>query len=76
MPHHELGFYFLMQLPLDSYLYWQQGPFVREDEPGLPLIFDWLPLDQLAQLPIKPNFFRTALQTLPTQLTHVVHTDN
>jgi len=76
MPHHELGFYFLMQLPLDSYLYWQQGPFVREGEPGLPLIFDWLPLDQLAQLPIKPNFFRTALQTLPTQLTHIVHTDN
>jgi ADP-ribose pyrophosphatase YjhB (NUDIX family) len=73
VPHHELGIYFLMQLPPDSYLCQQDGPFVREEEANLPLIFEWLPLDQLAQLAIQPNLFCTALQTLPTQFTHIVH---
>ena len=76
MPHHELGIYFLMQLPPDSYLCQQDGPFVRQDEPDLPLIFEWLPLDQLEQLTIEPRLFRAALQTLPTQFTHVVHIDH
>ncbi len=75
IPHHELGIYFLMQLPPDSYLCQQDGPFVHKDETELPLIFEWLPLDQLAQLAVQPKLFRTALQTLPTQFTHIVHSD-
>jgi 8-oxo-dGTP pyrophosphatase MutT (NUDIX family) len=73
--HHELGMYFLMHLPPDSYVCQQTGPFVYEDEPGLPLIFEWLPLNRLVQFPIMPTLFCTALQTLPLQLTHLVHID-
>lgn len=72
-PHHELGIYFLMHLPPDSYLCQQEGPFIHADETDLPLIFDWLPLDQFAQLPIEPKIFCTALPTLPTQFTHIVY---
>jgi 8-oxo-dGTP pyrophosphatase MutT (NUDIX family) len=75
MPHHELGIYFLMELPSDCYLCQQEGPFIYEDETDLPLIFEWLPLDQLAQLAIEPKLFRTALQTLPEQFTHIVYND-
>jgi len=74
-PHHELGIYFLMHLPPDCYICQQDGPFVHEDEPGLPLIFEWLPLNQLAELPIMPTLFRTSLQTLPAQLMHLVHSN-
>src|SRR6266487_1923123 len=31
-PHHEIGFYFLISFPPDSYLYSQPGPFERYDE--------------------------------------------
>ncbi len=73
--HHELGVYFLMTFPPDSYLYHEQGPFIHEENDELPLIFEWLPLDQLEQLPVQPKFFRSALQTIPVQLTHVVQID-
>ncbi len=76
MPHHELGIYFLMQLPPDSYLCQQEGPFIYEDETDLPLIFEWLPLDQLAHLAIEPKLFRTALQAIPTQFMHIVYRDD
>jgi hypothetical protein len=75
MPHHELGIYFLMELPPDCSLCQQEGPFIYEDETDLPLIFEWFPLDQLAQLAIEPKPFRTALQALPAQFTHIVYTD-
>lgn len=73
LPHHELGIYFLMELPPDCYLCQQEGPFIQQDETDLPLIFEWLPLDQLSQLAIKPKFFCTALQNLPTQFMHIVY---
>jgi 8-oxo-dGTP pyrophosphatase MutT (NUDIX family) len=71
--HHEVGIYFLMNLPPSCYLCQQDGPFVFEDELDLPLIFEWHPLDQLVHLPIMPSFFCTALGTLPAELTHIVH---
>src|SRR5207302_11255398 len=36
-------------------LFRSDGPFIHEDETELPLIFEWLPLDQLAQLAIQPK---------------------
>lgn len=75
VPHHELGIYFLMHLSPNCSICQHNGPFVYEDEPGLPLIFEWLPLNQLAQLPIMPALFRTSLQTLPAQLTHLVQSN-
>lgn len=76
-PRHELGLYFLMSFSPDSYLYREAGPFVRSEagNPGLPLIFNWLPLDQLVQLPVQPAFLRTALQHVPEGITHIVNTD-
>ncbi|HZR38980.1 MAG TPA: NUDIX domain-containing protein [Ktedonobacteraceae bacterium] len=75
-PHHELGLYFLISFPPDSYLYKESGPFIRIDEttPELPLIFEWLPRSQFAQSLIQPECLRDALQTIPDQTTHIVHT--
>jgi ADP-ribose pyrophosphatase YjhB (NUDIX family) len=74
-PHHEIGFYFLMHLPLDSYLLQGQETFMLGEEDGLPMIFDWLPVDKLEEHAVLPAFLRTALHTLPLQTTHIVQSD-
>ncbi|HTI15304.1 MAG TPA: NUDIX hydrolase [Dictyobacter sp.] len=74
--HHELGMYFLMALPTDSYLLQTPGPYVRDDENGLPMIFEWLPIDHLSQLAVRPAFLRNSLQSLSIQTTHIVQMDS
>jgi ADP-ribose pyrophosphatase YjhB (NUDIX family) len=72
---HELGLYFAMQLPANSHILAASGEIIREDEKNNPIIFDWLPLAQLAQLKVQPKFFSTALQDLPQHTIHVVIND-
>ncbi len=73
--HHELGLYFLMTLPTTSHLLQEPGPFVYAEEAGRPMIFDWLPLAQMAELPVQPQFLKQALLALPPHITHIVHMD-
>jgi ADP-ribose pyrophosphatase YjhB (NUDIX family) len=72
---HELGMYFLITAPADAYLYQSLATFKREDELGILQRFDWLPLAQLAHLPLFPTFFQKALQYLPDHTAHYVHYD-
>ena len=69
---HELGLYFLMTAPADSYLYQSLETFTHIDEVGDQLCFDWLPIAQLTDLPLYPPFFQNALQKIPEQTMHIV----
>ena len=74
--HHELGLYFAMSLPTDSFYLREMRTVVREEAGfDLPIIFDWLPLSQLAETNVQPSFFRKALQQLPEQPMHIVLRD-
>ena len=67
---HELGLYFLMTAPTDSYLNQSLETIMREDEVGNHLRFDWLPIAQLESYALYPPFFQKALQEIPE---HTVH---
>ena len=72
--HHEVGLYFLVDFPGDSYLYQGDGPFNGMEE-GVPLVFQWFPLDQLEGLRLYPTFLRGKLRAVPQFIEHVVHFD-
>jgi ADP-ribose pyrophosphatase YjhB (NUDIX family) len=67
---HELGLYFLMTAPADSYLIQSLETIMRIDEVGNHLRFDWLPIAQLEEFPLYPLFFQQALKEIPD---HTVH---
>ena len=68
---HELGLYFLMTAPADSYLNQSLETIWRDDEVGNHLRFDWLPIAQLETFPLYPPFFQKALQEIPECTVHI-----
>ncbi len=68
---HELGLYFLMSAPADSYLYQSLETFTHVDEVGSHLRFDWLPIARLEEFPLYPPFFQKALQEIPEHTVHI-----
>jgi ADP-ribose pyrophosphatase YjhB (NUDIX family) len=68
---HELGFYFLMIAPADSYLNQSLETIKRVDEVGNHLRFDWLPIAKLGTFPIYPPFFQKALHEIPEHTVHI-----
>ena len=68
---HELGLYFLMTAPFDSYLNQSLEPFERVDEAGYHLRFEWLPLAEIETLPLYPLIFQKALQNIPEITMHL-----
>lgn len=68
---HQIGLYFLMALPPDAPLRRAAGP-IPGDEFGLPLIFRWLPLDQLPATELYPIFLKKHLRAIPDHPQHVV----
>ncbi len=73
MSCHELGFYFLMELPESSPLR-DLTEFARiENE--YTLLCRWHRLDDLIKVPLVPTFLRTALKTITENTEHIVHTD-
>lgn len=68
---HELGLYFLMSVPGDSYLNHSLEPFERVDEAGYLLRFEWLPLAELETLPLYPQILQKALQEIPEITMHL-----
>jgi ADP-ribose pyrophosphatase YjhB (NUDIX family) len=71
--HHELGFYFLVDLGPDFH-YDVSRPF-SGDEEGLRLIFRWYPIDSLEAVRLYPTYLRTALRAIPQATQYVVHRD-
>ena len=62
---HELGLYFLMTTPADSYLNQSLETIRRVDEAGNFLRFEWLPIAKLETFPILPPIFQTVLKEIP-----------
>jgi len=67
---HELGLYFLITAPADSYLTQSLETIMREDEVGNHLRFDWLPIAHLESYALYPSFFQKALQEIPEHTLH------
>ncbi len=68
--YHEISFFFYL-VPLPQHLY---TPFYSDEE-GLRLIFEWFPIKSLVEVELYPTFLREALLSLPTTITHIIHTD-
>ena len=71
---HEIGFYFLMHLPIDSPLREQPSFLGREGD--MPVYFEWYPVASLENLALYPTFLRTGLKSIPTNTVHIIHTDS
>ncbi len=67
---HELGLYFLITAPADSYLTQSLETIMREDEVGNHLRFDWLPIAHLESYALYPSFFQKSLQEIPEHTLH------
>lgn len=63
--HHQVCFYYLMKTPVSPI---PDGK--PTDQPGESLV--WLPIADLPNLPLVPDFLRTALQALPTLPIHLI----
>jgi ADP-ribose pyrophosphatase YjhB (NUDIX family) len=72
--YHEIAFYFQVSLPEDSHLTAHDEPFAG-DEDGIPLIFEWQPIESLAHLALYPTFLREAVAHMPPETQYIVHTD-
>jgi ADP-ribose pyrophosphatase YjhB (NUDIX family) len=68
---HELGFYYAVDLP-------QNSPFfdLARDHAGVErghdLVLRWFPIDALADLPLYPEFLRSAVREMPDSPQHIV----
>lgn len=74
---HELAFYYLVSLPEEAPVCRKTSPFPVEEERGEIMIFQWIPLREVENLPLYPSFLRRRLaeEDLPETPEHVVHTD-
>ena len=71
---HELGFYYAIDLPGNSPFF----DLTRDHagvERGHDLILRWFPIDALPDLPLLPDFLRTAVRQMPDSPQHVVRVD-
>ncbi len=73
--YHELGLYFLMTLPLDSFALSTENAFYGA-EGELHLVFQWFSLDLLDTLPLYPTFLRNRLRKLSAEIEHIEHHDD
>ena len=71
---HELGFYYLMQLPGNSTLNDTTRTATASDGP-LTLTFRWFALNALPER-LYPSFLTTSLAALPDVTTHLIHHDS
>lgn len=72
--HHEVAFYFDIQVPADSPLCKRLEPFTGEDG-GVPLLFEWHSINRLEGITLYPSFLRRALADRPQDTRYIVHRD-
>ncbi|HEY0320331.1 MAG TPA: NUDIX hydrolase [Pyrinomonadaceae bacterium] len=72
---HEISFYFDVSLPDDAPLKSQNEPFAAEDD-GVPLIFEWYPIERLEDVVLYPTFLRKAIACMPPDTQYIVHRDD
>jgi len=71
---HELGFYYAIDLPETSPLLDLTRDHVGMER-GRELVLRWFPVDAVADLPLVPEFLRTALRRVPDSPQHIVGVD-
>lgn len=77
--HHELGLYFLLEIPQDWKLLHQESFFGSEILPHstepLKMIFRWFPRNPavLTQLPLLPKFLQGALHNFPDETQYLIN---
>ncbi|MCX7601593.1 MAG: NUDIX domain-containing protein [Meiothermus sp.] len=64
---HEVALYFALDLPLQP----TPDPLLGQ-EGGQDLWFRWIPLHNLPQTNLKPDFLKSALRALPVRTQHIV----
>jgi ADP-ribose pyrophosphatase YjhB (NUDIX family) len=70
---HELGLYYLVELPTDSPCLKKQGVYTGVEADMAPLTFKWFPLEDLDDVKLVPSFLQSSLRRLPDTVEHVVH---
>ncbi|HEX8221075.1 MAG TPA: NUDIX hydrolase, partial [Chloroflexia bacterium] len=69
--YQEVDFYYRMRFPSGTNVT-PATPSFHGDDMGMPLIFRWVRLDELAGLRLYPTFLKTALWELPETTQHVI----
>lgn len=72
--NHEIGFYYLAQLPGKNPLLDFSGTYITQDG-ATQLMFRWHRLDALNSIELYPVFLKQTLLSLPQEPQHVVFTD-
>ncbi len=67
--YHELGFYYEVE-PAGDKSHFRQGPFFGPE--GERLTYQWVPLADIAQFTLYPEFLRSELSRLPDAIQHVI----
>lgn len=67
--YHELGFYYEVKA-VDGQNHYRQGPFFGPE--GERLTYEWVPLADIAQVELYPEFLRSELSQLPEAIEHVI----
>ncbi|WP_421385298.1 NUDIX hydrolase [Bacillus salacetis] len=70
---HEIGFYYIVQ-PIDRAIGYRKEPFYGVE--GERLIYQWIPIPELENINLYPEFLRTALKSLPHHTEHLVVSQN
>lgn len=71
-PYHEYSFIYLMQ-DVDNRLRGTEEIIAPE---GGEFHYEWIPLERLKELPIKPIFLQEKLVNLPSAPVHLIHKEN
>jgi ADP-ribose pyrophosphatase YjhB (NUDIX family) len=72
-PYHEIGMYYLMDLPGDSVVF-QSGEHTCQDGP-VKLRFRWVPLSEITHVEIRPSFLKQRLFHIPVFTEHICWND-
>jgi ADP-ribose pyrophosphatase YjhB (NUDIX family) len=71
--YHEIGIYYLMDLPADSAVF-KSAEHSCQDGP-VTVRFRWFPLADMGQLQIRPAFLKERLTHIPALTEHIIWTD-
>lgn len=64
---HEVAFYYLLTTELPNF---REGPFHGLE--GEQLIYQWIPLEDMEKIEVRPPFLRKALTNVPCETSHLV----